>query len=115
MVRFILSYTDEPNFHVARPLHSDWLCMTLLTTTCDVTVTLFIDKINVREVILCNKNSTILNLINYTQIFVIYYKKVVGLLITKKVVGLLIISIDLHFALQRCTLTLLNKICFKTL
>ena len=66
-----------------RHFHSDWLCMTLLTTTCDVTATLLIDKTNEREVILFNKSSTmILNLINCIHIFVINYKQVVWLLIT---------------------------------
>ena len=32
-------------FTSPRPLHCDWLCVTLLTTTWDVTVTLFIDKV----------------------------------------------------------------------
>ena len=35
-----------------RPLHSDWLCVVLLSTTCAVTVTLFVDKTNDRGVIL---------------------------------------------------------------
>ena len=33
-----------------RPLHSDWPCVTLLTTTYDVTVRLSIDKTNLREI-----------------------------------------------------------------
>ena len=73
------------------PLHSDWLCVTLLTPNCDVTVMLFMDKPNVREVILFNRNSTILNQINCTQIFVIQ---------NKKVVGLLIISIDINIYMK---------------
>ena len=30
--------TDEYNVHVPRPLRSDWLFVTLLMTTCDVTI-----------------------------------------------------------------------------
>ena len=47
--RFIL-FLDEKSLTLPRPLHSDWICVTLLTTTFDVTVTLLIDKAILREV-----------------------------------------------------------------
>ena len=73
-----------------RPLHSDWLCVTLLMATCDVTITLFIGKNIARAVILFNKNSTIiLNKVDYEEIFAICYKTIVELLCT-------CISIDIN-------------------
>ena len=89
-ILFFSSFYNEQNFYFAPP-PSLWLaCVTLLIAICDVTVPLFIDKTNVREVILFNKNSPILNQINYTQIFVVYYKK------RKKII---IIIIDLNIFL----------------
>ena len=49
---FFFHLTMEIMFTLPRPLHSDRLCATLLLATFGVTVTLFIDKTNVREVVL---------------------------------------------------------------
>ena len=47
-ILFILHTRMNIIITLSRPLHSYWVCVTLLTTTSVVTVTLFIDKTNVR-------------------------------------------------------------------
>ena len=54
----IFSYTDEHNFHVAQP-SSQWLAMRAIVNDNLWRHIHVVNKTNVREVILLNKNSTL--------------------------------------------------------